>query len=316
MGWLLRRFGVSVLLVWAVASIVFIAIRLVPGDPAELLLSQGGSAPDPATVEQLREQLGLDLPAVEQYGRQMLGLLRGDLGRSIQDDSPVLDSIARRLPRTLELIGAAAVLALAVGLPAGVGAAVRRGGWLDRIGSALSGLALAVPVFVAGTVLVLVFAQWLRWVPAGGYVPLARDPAGHLVLLAMPAVTIALGLGAVVFRMARAAVLDVSARDYVRTARAKGLAPRRVLLRHVVRNALGPVVTVVALHLGSLLGGTVLVEYVFNWPGLSGLLVDAVSARDYPMVSGIILVISVLFVALNLLVDLLYAALDPRVQHT
>ncbi len=315
MGWALRRVGISVLLVWAVASIVFVAIRLVPGDPAELLLSQGGMAPDPAAVEQLREQLGLDLPASEQYGRQMLGLLRGDLGRSIQDDSPVLDSIARRLPRTLELIGAAAVLALAVGLPAGVGAAIRQGGLLDRIGSALSGLALAVPVFVVGTLLVLVFAQWLRWVPAGGYVPLARDPAGHLVLLAMPAVTIALGLGAVVFRMARAAVLDVSARDYVRTARAKGLAPRRVLVHHVVRNALGPVVTVVALHLGSLLGGTVLVEYVFNWPGLSGLLVDAVSARDYPMVSGIILVISVLFVALNLLVDLLYAVLDPRVQH-
>lgn len=315
MGWALRRLGVSVLLVWAVASIVFVAIRLVPGDPAELLLSQGGTAPDPAAVAQLREQLGLDLPVGEQYGRQMLGLLRGDLGRSIQDDSPVLDSIARRLPRTLELIGAAALLALAVGLPAGVGAAIRRGGLLDRVGSALSGLALAVPVFVVGTLLVLVFAQWLRWVPAGGYVPLARDPAGHLVLLAMPAVTIALGLGAVVFRMARAAVLDVSMRDYVRTARAKGLAPRRVLLHHVVRNALGPVVTVVALHLGSLLGGTVLVEYVFNWPGLSGLLVDAVSARDYPMVSGIILVISVLFVALNLLVDLLYAALDPRVQH-
>lgn len=315
MSWLLRRLGISALLVWAVASIVFAAIHLVPGDPAELLLSQGGSAPDPAAVAQLREQLGLDLPFAEQYGRHMLGLLRGDLGRSIQDDSPVLDSIARRLPRTLELIGAAAVLALVVGLPAGVGAGMRRGGLLDRVGTALSGLALAVPVFVVGTLLVLVFSQWLRWVPAGGYVPLARDPAAHLVLLAMPSITIAVGLAAVVFRMARTAVLDVSARDWVRTARAKGLAPGRVLLHHVVRNALGPVVTVVALHLGSLLGGTVLVEYVFNWPGLSGLLVDAVSARDYPMVVGIILVISVLFVALNLLVDLIYAALDPRVRH-
>jgi peptide/nickel transport system permease protein len=155
----------------------------------------------------------------------------------------------------------------------------------------------------------------LRWIAAGGYVPLARDPVQHLLLLAMPALTIGLGLIAVVFRMTRSAVLDVVMRNYVRTARAKGLSPGRILWRHVVRNALSPVVTVLALHLGSLLGGTVLIEYVFNWPGLSGLLVSAVNARDYPEVVGIVLVISILFVLLNLLVDLLYAVLDPRVRH-
>ncbi len=315
MRWLLKRVATSLVLIWLVASIVFAAIRLVPGDPAELLLSQGGVAPDPSAVAELREQLGLDRPFLRQYADNFRHLLTGDLGRSLQDDSPVATEIVRRLPRTLELIAAAAVFAIVVGIPGGLVAAIRRDTWFDRIGQAKSSLALAIPVFVTGTVLVLIFAQWLHWVPAGGYVALARDPLRHLTLLAMPALTIGLGLAATVFRMTRAAVLDVAQRDFVRTARAKGLAPGRVLRRHVLRNALMPVVTVLALHLGTLLGGTVLVEYVFNYPGLSGLLVDAVNARDYPTVEGVVLVISVLFVALNLLVDLLYAALDPRVRH-
>jgi len=314
MAWLARRIGVAILLVWVVASIVFLAIRFVPGDPAELLLSQGGVAPDPAAVAELHEQLGLDRPAFTQYIDNIRHLLSGDLGRSLQDGSPVSREIARRLPRTLELIGAAALIAVLLGIPGGLLAAMRREGVLDWIGTCLSAFALAVPVFVVGTLLVLLFAQTLRWVPAGGYVPLAQDPLRHFTLLAMPALTIALGLGATVFRMTRASVLDVSQRDFVRTARAKGVAPRRILLHHVLRNALMPVVTVLALHLGTLLGGTVLVEYVFNYPGLSGLLVEAVNARDYPEVEGVVLVISVLFVALNLLVDLLYAALDPRVR--
>ena len=315
MAWIARRIGVSLLLVWIVATIVFLAIRLVPGDPAELLLSQGGVAPDPGAIAELRDQLGLDRPVLAQYLANMGGLLQGDLGRSIQDGSPVADAIGRRLPRTLELIGAAAILALLTGLPAGTLAAMRPGGVLDRVADVLTGLLLAIPVFVLGTVLVLVLAQWLRLVPAGGYVPLAQAPGQHLVLLLMPAATIAAGLASVVFRITRAAVAEAAVRDHVRTAHAKGLTEARILLHHIVRNALAPVVTVVALHLGSLLGGTVLVEYVFNWPGLSGELVDAVSARDYPEVVGIILVISILFVGLNLLVDLTYAALDPRVRH-
>jgi peptide/nickel transport system permease protein len=314
MLWIARRIGVAILLVWAVASIVFLAIRLVPGDPAELLLSQGGVAPDPATVAELHEQLGLDRPVLTQYIDNFRHLLSGDLGQSLQDGSPVAGEIARRLPRTLELIGVAAVFAVLLGIPGGLFAAIRRDSALDRIGTYLSALALAVPVFVVGTLMVLVFAQTLRWVPAGGYVPLARDPLQHLALLAMPAITIGLGLAATVFRMTRASVLDVSQRDFVRAARAKGLGQARILLHHVLRNALMPVVTVLALHLGTLLGGTVLVEYVFNYPGLSGLLVEAVNARDYHEVEGVVLVISVLFVALNLVVDLLYAVLDPRVR--
>lgn len=315
LAWTARRLGISILLVWIVATLVFLAIRLVPGDPAELLLSQGGLAPDPAQVQELREQLGLDRPILSQYAIDISRALRGNLGQSLQDSSPVMESIARRLPRTLELIGTAALLAILMGVPTGTLAAVRAGGWFDRIASALAGLAMAVPVFVLGTLMVLLFAQQLRWVAAGGYVKFADSPTQHILLLLMPSLAIATGLAAAIFRMTRAAVIDVAARDWVRTARAKGVQPTRILLHHMLRNALMPVVTVIALHLGSLLGGTVLVEYVFNWPGLSGMLVEAVSARDYPEVVGIILVISVLFVGLNLLVDLLYAALDPRVRH-
>ena len=315
MTWLLRRLAISMILIWVVATVVFLAIHMVPGDPAELLLSQGGATPDAGVVEELREQLGLNKPLHVQYGLHMWRLLHFDLGQSMQDDSPVAGEIARRLPRTLELILAAGVMAVLVGIPFGTAAAIRRGGAFDRIASSVASLALAIPVFVTGTLMVMVFAQWLRWVPAGGFVAFTRDPVQHLTLLAMPGCAIGLGLSAVVFRMTRAAVLDVMLRDYVRTARAKGVRHRRILVRHVVRTALMPVVTILALQLGTLLGGTVLVEFVFNWPGLSGLLVSAVNARDYPLVVGIVTVISVLFVGLNLAVDVIYGVLDPRVRR-
>jgi peptide/nickel transport system permease protein len=310
-----RRAAVAVGLVWFVATFVFLAIHLVPGDPAELLLSQGGVAPDPGAVTELREKLGLDQPLLHQYAAYLAALLHGNLGSSLLDDHAVAAEIALRLPRTLELIGAAALLALVIGLPAGTYAGLRAGSASDRVLSALAGIALSIPVFVVGTLAILVFAQKLRWVPAGGYVPFARDPLQHLLVLALPAATIAVGLAAIIFRMTRSSVLEVLGRDHVRAAQARGIAPARIVMHHVVRNALIPIVTVLALHLGSLLGGTVLVEYVFNWPGLSGYLVRAVELRDYPEVTGIVLVISVLFVLLNLLVDLLYAVLDPRVRH-
>ncbi|KAA2211832.1 ABC transporter permease [Teichococcus oryzae] len=314
MLWVLRRIGISVALAWLVATIVFMTLHMVPGDPAELLLSTGGTMPDPATVAELRERLGLERPLLNQYGAFLMGLARGDLGVSLIDEYPVLDEIALRLPRTLELILAGTLIAVAVALPAGTYAALHRGGLFDRIASGVAALLLAVPVFVVGTLLVLVLAQMLRVMPAGGYVPFAEDPPRHLTLLALPAIAIAKGLSAVLFRMTRASVLDSLSRDYVRTARAKGLTARRVLVRHVVRNALTPVLTVLGLHMGTLLGGTVLVEYVFNWPGLSTPLLRAVEARDYPMVVGIVLTISGLFLLINLIMDLLYAALDPRVR--
>jgi peptide/nickel transport system permease protein len=314
MSWFLRRIGVSLGLMWVVASIVFMALHLVPGDPAELLLSSGGVAPDPASVAALREQLGLNLPLAVQYAHFFEGIAHADLGNSLVDNYPVLDEIELRLPRTLELILAAVLIAVVVAVPAGTLAALRRGGAFDRAASALAGLLLAVPVFVVGTLLVLLLAQTLHLMPAGGYVPLAQSPGKHFLLLSLPALAIAQGLAASLFRMTRASVLDVLSRDFVRTARAKGLAPRRVLLRHVLRNALTPVVTVLGLNMGSLLGGTVLVEYVFNWPGLSTPLLDAVDGRDYPMVMGIVLTISALFLMINLAMDLIYAILDPRIR--
>lgn len=315
MNWIAKRLATSVLLVWAVATLVFLAIHMVPGDPAELLLSQQGSAADPVAVANLRAKLGLDKPLFAQYSESMLRLLRGDLGVSLRDGTPINEQIALRLPRTLELIGAAGLLAVLIGVPLGCLAAVRRDRLADRLISQFAALSLAVPVFVIGTLFIMLFAQYLRWVPAGGFVSFSQDPLRHLLLLAMPAFSIGIGLAAMITRMTRAAALDVMSRDFVRTARAKGVAEGQILIRHVLRNAIAPVLTVLALQLGSLLGGTVLVEFVFNWPGLSGYLVSAVGARDYPEVVGIILVISVLFVLLNLFVDILYGVLDPRVRQ-
>ena len=315
MFWLMRRLLVSVLLLWMVVTIVFFAIYLVPGDPAELLLSGGdGGSASAEAVAALRARLGLDLPLWQQYLNKMGALLRLDLGTSLSTNQPVLAEIATRLPRTLELIAAAAVISLAIGVPAGAFAALRRGGAFDRVASFLTGFAQSVPVFVLGTLFVLVFAQTLRLVPAGGYVAFADDPLRHVILMLMPATSIAIGLSATVFRISRASVLEVIPQDYVRTARAKGLAPSRITTRHILRNALMPVVTVFALSLGALLSGTVLIEFVFNWPGLSGLLVRAVYARDYPMVTGILSVTAALFILINLCVDILYTILDPRVR--
>ena len=311
-----RRVAVSLLLLWVIATIVFLSLHLVPGDPAELLLSTGGAAPDPFLVEELREALGLNRPLWEQYATFLQGLLRLDLGRSLVDEFPVVDEIATRLPRTLELILAGTLIAVVIGIPAGSYAARHQGGAFDRAAGWVAALLQAVPVFVLGTLLVLLFAQTLRVMPAGGYVPFAQDPVQHLVLLALPAVAIAKGIASMVFRMTRASVLDQLSRDHVRTARAKGLAPRLVQRRHVLRNALIPVTTVLGLQIGSLLGGTVLVEYVFNWPGLSTPLLRAVEGRDYPMVVGIVLTVSALFLLINLLMDLLYALLDPRIARS
>ena len=314
-SWIARRLIVGLVLAWLVATIVFLALHMVPGDPAELLLSTGGTSPDPGAVAELREKLGLDRPLLVQYGAFLGGLLQGDLGTSLVDDYPVISEIALRLPRTLELILAGTLLALIVGVPAGIYAAIHRGGLFDRIASGVTALLLAVPVFVVGTLLVLLFAQTLRLMPAGGFMPISQDPAQHFKLLTLPAIAVAKGLAAILFRMTRAAMLDALANDYVRTAQAKGAAPRRVLFIHVLRNALNPVVTVLGLQMGTLLGGTVLVEYVFNWPGLSTPLLRAVEGRDYPMVVGIVLTISVLFLLINLAVELIHAALDPRIAH-
>ena len=312
--YIVKRVLIALALVFVVTTIVFLVIHLIPGDPAMLLLSGGGVDPAPEVVEAMRRQLGLDLPIWTQYTNYVTGVLQGDFGTSFQDDHPVAEEIAKRLPRTIELILAATTLSVLLGVPLGILAALRHGKYIDRALALGSGLMLSVPVFVTGTLMVLLFAQQLRWVPAGGFVTFFRDPVQHLIFLLMPAATIAIGFSAAIFRMTRTTVLETLKRDWVRTARAKGLPGSVVIRRHVVRTAMGPVMTVIGLQMGTLLGGTVLVEYVFNWPGLSGFLVVAVENRDYPEVQGIILVISFLFIMLNLLVDLLYSVLDPRIR--
>ncbi|ETW11517.1 peptide ABC transporter permease [Roseivivax marinus] len=305
---------VAVFLVWVVVTAVFLLLHLIPGDPAELLLSQGSIAPDPQAVAALRERMGLNDPLWRQYLDHLGGVLTGDLGTSFRDGASVAGQIAQRLPRTLEVIAAAALIATALGVPLGTVAAIRAGGRADGVISFAASAALSTPVFVVGSVIILIFAQQLQILPAGGFVPFSEDPVQHIKLLLMPAVTVALTLWAVVTRMSRASVLEVLQRDYVRTARAKGLSRRPILRRHVVRNALIPVLTVLGLEMGTLIGGTVLVEFVFNWPGLSGYLVAAVDARDYPEVVGIVMTISILFVFLNLVVDVVNALLDPRIS--
>jgi peptide/nickel transport system permease protein len=313
--WVLRRLGGSIVLIFLVVSLVFLGLRLVPGDPAAALLSQGGGSVSAESVAKLRTQLGLDLPIWRQYLDNLAAVLRGDLGVSMQDGASVAREITVRLPRTLELVLLAAVISFAVGAPMGLYAATRAGGPLDRTGLALAAFSVSVPNFVVGSLMVLVFASMLRWLPTGGYVPISQDIARHFGLALMPAVTMAIGLFALVFRMMRSTCLEVMQRDYVRTARAKGLTPRRVLFAHVLRTAVMPVMAAFALNLGILVGSAVLVEYVFNYPGLSSLMIGAVNARDYPMVQGCVLVISVIFVGLNLIVDLAYGWLDPRMRR-
>ncbi|KQT52523.1 MULTISPECIES: ABC transporter permease [unclassified Aureimonas] len=315
-GYALRRTAAAFVLIWLVATLIFMVLHVIPGDPAELLLSQGGMSPDPAIVADLREQLGLNRPLPLQYVTYVSNVLRGDLGVSLQDGYPILDEVLVRLPRTMELILAAGLIAASIGIPMGTLAAVRSGSAFDKISSTLASIAVSVPVFVVGTLAVLVFAQILKLIPAGGFVAFSDDPLRHLSLLVMPAGAIAIGLAGILFRVTRNSVLEVLGREFIRVARAKGLPRSRIIVAHALRNALIPIVTVLALQLGMLLGGTVLVEYVFNWPGLSGYLVRAVEARDYPEVMGIVLVISTIFVFLNLAIDLLYAVLDPRVGLT
>ncbi len=305
---------VALILVWIVVTAIFLLLHLIPGDPAELLLSQGSIAADPQAVAALREKMGLNAPLWQQYLNHLGGILTGDLGESFRDGAPVIGQIAQRLPRTLEVIFTAALIAMLIGVPLGSYAAIRADGPADAAISLLASVALSTPVFVVGSVVILIFAQKLQILPAGGYVAFAEDPVQHIKLLLLPAGTVALSLLAVIVRMSRASVLEVLQRDYVRTARAKGLARGYILRRHVVRNAMIPVLTILGLEMGTLIGGTVLVEFVFNWPGLSGYLVAAVDARDYPEVVGIVLVISVLFVFFNLVVDIVNALLDPRIS--
>jgi peptide/nickel transport system permease protein len=302
--YVVRRLVLAVPVLLGVVFAVMLTIELIPGDAVALMLGEHATV---EAVAKLRDFLGLDKPLLVRYAEYVGRLVRGDLGRSIQQNRPVLDELADAWPATLELTLAALAIAAAAGVSAGVVSAVWPNSLFDALARLGSLFGLSMPVFWTGLVLIVVFALWLPWLPVGG----AGSPA-HLVL---PAVTLALPSLAMVARMTRSSVLDVLREDYVRTARAKGLAERLVVAKHALRNAAIPILTLLGLQAGQLMGGAVLTETVFAWPGLGRLMVKAIFARDYVLLQGAVLVFALAFVIINLAVDLAYGALDPRISH-
>jgi peptide/nickel transport system permease protein len=305
MDFVVRRLLSALITVVGVATLVFFLIHLIPGDPVDRIL---GDSARPADREALRTALGLDAPVSVQFGRFLAGLTRLDLGDSIVSGRPVVALIAQHLPATLQLAAAALAIALLVAVPLGVFAARRRGTRLDSLAMSFSLLGVSIPNFWLGPMLILVFSLWLGWTPVSG-----REGLDSLVL---PALTLGTSLAAVLARMVRSSLLEVLEEDFMRTARAKGLDENTVVWRHGLRNALLPVVTLVGLQLGALLGGAVITETVFSWPGIGLLLVDAIQARDYPLVQGCVLTISTTYVLVNLGTDLVYGVIDPRIELT
>lgn len=301
--YIIRRLIFSLFVLWGALTVVFLAVRAVPGDPAQMMLGSTATAED---VQELREKLGLNRPLIVQYGVYLFQTLKLDLGESLRMAQPVVSLVAERLPATGRLALTAVVIALLVAFPLGIAAAFRPGSWLDGVVSIVSLLGQSVPGFWVGIMFILVFARQLRLLPSSG-----DDSLAHLIL---PSITVALPLIGVLTRLVRSGLLDVLDEDYIRTAHAKGLPARTVMWRHAVRNMLIPVITVVGLQVGHLLGGAVITETVFAWPGVGLLLIDAITNRDYPLVQAAILFITTIFVTINFLVDLSYGALDPRIR--
>jgi peptide/nickel transport system permease protein len=298
-----RRLLLLVPTVLGVLTLVFFLVHLIPGDPVEVMLGETASSADRV---QLRADLGLDRPLGEQYARFLGGLAQADLGHSFFYRKPVLAVIGAALPATALLATAALAVALLIALPVGILAAVRRNRLTDRLALVGSLVGVSMPNFWLGPLLIILFSFRLGWLPVSG-----REGAASLVL---PALTLGTALSAILVRMTRASMLDVLGEDYLRTARAKGVGERAVIVRHALRNALLPVVTIVGLQFGALLSGAVITENVFAWPGVGTLLIQAISARDYPLVQGCVLVISLCYVAVNFLTDALYSIIDPRVR--
>ena len=299
----IRRLLMALPVMLAVATIVFFLIHAIPGDPVDLILGEQALAADRA---ELAAELHRDEPVPEQYGRFLAGLATGDWGNSLFDRRPVLGHLAERAGATAQLAAAAMFVTLLVAIPLGVFAAVRAGSIWDQAAMVAALVGISVPSFWLGPVLILLFAVDLGWLPISG-----RESAASLVL---PAVTLGFGLAAMLSRLTRASMLEELRRDYVTTARAKGLPERTVTLRHAFRNALNPVITIVGLEVGSLLAGTIITERIFNWPGLGTLLLDSINRRDYPLVQGCILAIAFAYVIVNAATDCVYRAVDPRVK--
>jgi peptide/nickel transport system permease protein len=288
---------------WLILTMVFLLAHIVPGDPVAQMLGEGARAED---LTQLRHALGLDLPLPVQYGRYLSGVLHGNLGESFRFQQPVLKVVAEHYPATLELAIVALFICALIGIPAGVLAAHKRGERTDHAIGVLTLFGLSVPNFALGPVLILLFSIEIGWLPVSG-----RGGIAHLIL---PAFTLGAALAAILTRMVRTSVIEELSADYVRTARARGVSESGVLFRHALRNALIPILTILGLQFGTLLAGTIVTESIFSWPGIGRLAVQAIGARDYPLLQGCILLIAVSYVFVNLLTDLVYALVDPRVR--
>ncbi len=308
-----RRLIRAVLTVWAVATLVFLLMHALPGDVVLVLLDTVGAG-SPA-ADKMREFLGLDRPLHVQYFDWLGTLLRGDMGNSLLGGYPVWDLVKSRIPVTVELAALTILLGLSIAIPLGIVAAARNGSWVDLLAMQFGQLGISIPNFWIATILILVVAARLQWLPPSGYKPISDGLGTNLLHMIMPSLSLALPLAAVMTRVVRSAVLEVLNRDYMRVAHAKGLHPQRVLWRHGLRNAAIPIVTVIGLELGYLLGGTVLIEEMFFVPGLGQLTVRALLNRDLPVLQGVLLLYSTAFVFVNLVVDLLYGQLDPRIRY-
>jgi peptide/nickel transport system permease protein len=301
--YLVRRLLLTIPVLLGVATLVFSLIHFIPGDPAQAMLGEGAA---PEDVAQLRERLGLDRPLLVQYGSFLGGLARGDLGVSLRNDQPVLQQIVERMPATAELAFASMAVAVLIALPLGIVAAVWRGTAIDYGAMTLSLVGISIPNFWLGPLLAIVFAVELGWLPVGG-----RGTLAHLVL---PAVTLGASLAAILARMTRASLLEELREPYVLAARAKGVSRTRAILHHAFRNSLIPIVTILGLQFGVVLTGAVITETIFAWPGIGRLLIQSISFRDYPTVQGCVLLIAVTYVGVNLITDLTYGFLDPRIR--
>jgi len=301
--------AVPVVLLSTVA--VFLLMRLIPGDPAQML---AGPDATPESIEAIRRDMGLDRPLPVQYVLWLSHVVQGDLGKSVLSKLPVATVMAQRIPATLELALAAMLLTLLIAVPTGVIAAVRTDSAIDWLITWLNGIAIAVPGFWLGILGIIVFALALGWLPPGGRGDFTRDPGQELKFLLMPALTLAVGSAASLSRLVKSSMLEVFDDDYVRTARAKGLAERAVVLRHALRNALVPVITVMGLQFGRLLGGAVITESVFAWPGVGRMTLDAIGNRDYLVVQAALLALVLIYIVVNLLTDLAYGLIDPRIR--
>jgi len=302
--YVLSRLAQSALTLLGVSVLVFVILRVLPGDPARMLLPDG--APESAVAE-LNRQLGLREPLVVQYGLFLGSVARGDFGQSFQYRAPALRVVLERLPATVQLTLAAMFITIAAGVPLGIFTAVRRGTRYDVAGTIVAVLGQSLPNFWLGIMLILLFGVALRWLPTSGF-------AGWTSLV-LPAVTLAAFPTALVARLTRSSMLEILNRDYIRTGRAKGLAERRVVFRHALRNAAIPVLTVIGLQIGALLGGAVITESIFAWPGMGKLIVDAIFFRDFPVVQTVLILAATVFVVINLAVDLLYTVIDPRIRY-